>query len=410
MYSNRGGVRVEAIEKMNSLPFLGISEMRLDRDGTMSVLFADGRRETATLGRAAFEPSSAMASSTYLPQPSQLRLETVRGDEMLIDIPLPDVLAPLDGRVVIYLDQNHWSTLTHAIHEPGRVPDERELSAALKLVELVESRQVVLPMSSGHMSETCKQVDFEQRYRRALTIVKLSGGWQLRDPLDVRRFEIRQALTIRYRRRCLLRSAVVTLEPDAVHAGRGKDLPTGGSDRPARFRWLIHAISCIGGNVDAMLDSDYAPMLPPSRWVAEFQNFATFLQGNQVGKELKRRRTYAKFIADLGSELANGASLAGASVDELTDWTLNCGEEDLKSMPALGLYREVIHEKLSDGRLRWEENDLTDMMYLTAAAGYCDHVVGERKHAAHIANALRRLGQAGRIHRNIRSLVEFLEA
>jgi hypothetical protein len=31
------------------------------------------------------------------------------------------------------------------------------------------------------------------------------------------------------------------------------------------------------------------------------------------------------------------------------------------------------------------------MVYLATAAGYCDYVVGERAHTAHIANALRRL-------------------
>lgn len=51
-------------------------------------------------------------------------------------------------------------------------------------------------------------------------------------------------------------------------------------------------------------------------------------------------------------------------------------------MPALGLFREVLHENLSDGQLRWKENDLVDMMYLTAEAGYCDHLVGERARAA----------------------------
>src|SRR4051812_40821168 len=166
---------------MDPQPFPGISEMSLERDGTITVVLADGRRETASLGRAAFVPSSAIASSTYLPQSSQLRLRTVRAEDILVDLPAPDALTPLGGRPTIYLDQNHWSTLVHAIHEPDRIVDDRERSAATALVGLVKSRQVVLPMSAGHMTETCKQVDFEERYRRALTIVKLSAGWQLRD-------------------------------------------------------------------------------------------------------------------------------------------------------------------------------------------------------------------------------------
>ena len=77
-------------------------------------------------------------------------------------------------------------------------------------------------------------------------------------------------------------------------------------------------------------------------------------------------------------------------------------------MPALGLFREVLHEKLSDGQLRWADNDLVDMMYLTAAAGYCDHVIGERAHTSHIANGLRRLGRTCKLHRNLHSLAKQL--
>ena len=103
---------------------------------------------------------------------------------------------------------------------------------------------------------------------------------------------------------------------------------------------------------------------------------------------MKRRRTHVKFIADLGRELPEEAHRAGVTSKEMSDWTLNHSEEELRLMPALGLYREVLHEKLSDGQLRWFDNDLVDMMYLTSAAGYCDHVVGERTHASHILNAL----------------------
>ncbi len=263
-------------------------------------------------------------------------------------------------------------------------------------------------MSSAHMSETCKQVDAEQRYRRALTIVQLSEGWQLRDPLDVRQFELRQSLTTRYRNRCLIPPAVITLEPNAVHAGRNEALASIGIDLPPSARWALHAIRCIGGIIDSMLDTEHVPMTPVPGWANEFQRFASFLRDNPTAKEMKRKRTHAKFIADLGRELPEAAHRAGVTPDDMSAWTINHSDEDLRSMPTLGLYREILHEKLSDGRLQWEDNDLVDMMYLSTAAAYCDHVVGERKHAAHIRNGLRRLGRSGRIHRNLCSLVQSL--
>jgi hypothetical protein len=124
-----------------------------------------------------------------------------------------------------------------------------------------------------------------------------------------------------------------------------------------------------------------------------------------MGKEMKRRRTHAKFIADLGRELPEEAYRAGITPDEMSDWALNHSERDLRSMPSLGLFREVVHEKLSDPLHIWEHNDLVDMMYLTAAAGYCDYVVGEREHISHISKGLQRQGRQCHLHRNLRSLL-----
>jgi hypothetical protein len=60
-------------------------------------------------------------------------------------------------------------------------------------------------------------------------------------------------------------------------------------------------------------------------------------------------------------------------------------------------------------QLAMEDNDLIDMMYLTAASGYCNHVVAERSHASHIQNAIKRHGQGASVHRNLRSLINQLD-
>ncbi len=258
------------------------------------------------------------------------------------------------------------------------------------------------------MSETCKQVDFEERYRRALTLAQLSAGWQLRDPLDLRRSELRQALTNRYHERRLTPPAAVTLEPNAVHASRNGSLTEVDTDLPEEARRAVRAIRCIGGILDAVLDAKHLPMEFPPGWAADFQCFATFLAENPTGPEMKRRRTYAKFIADLGRELPEEAHRAGITPEQMSDWTLRHGEDDVRQMPALGLFREVLHEKLCDPILRWKQNDLVDMMYLTAAGGYCDHVVAERAHTSHMRNGIRRLGRPSTVHKNLRALVRNL--
>lgn len=393
---------------MDAALFAELEAIHIEREGVMSVQFKNGRRETAGLGGQIFAATSMIESSTYLPQSSQFSLRTTRGDDIVLDIPAPTDLAPIRGRPTIYLDQNHWSTLTNTIYEPERVPNEDERAAASQLIELATSRRVVLPMSSAHMSETCKQVDFEYRYRRAVTIARLSAGWQLRDPLDIRRFELRQAFMTRYRRRCLLPSAAITLEPNAIHSGRDGEKLRVDSGLPPYAQWVVYVQACFGGIVDAMLDTEHLPVPPATGWVAGFQEFSSFLKDNPTGKEMKRHRTRAKFIADLGRELPEEAHRAGITPDDMSDWALNHSEEDLRHMPALGLFREVMHEKLCDGRLQWMPNDLFDMMYLATAAGYCDHLVAERAHASHISNGLRRQAQGGCVLRTLRGLIDQL--
>lgn len=390
------------------MPFAHVSKMRIDRDGTFSVILMDGQNVTSAFGKEAFERTSLISSSTYLPQESRLSLQTTRGDEIFIDLPRPEDPSPLNERITVYLDQNHWSTLTNVLYDPGRVADDEERDAAKRLISLVSAKKIVLPMSAAHISETCKQADFDQRYKRALTITQLSAGWQLRDPLDLRRFELRQALAHRYRGRRLVSPVAVTLDPDALYSARDRQPSDIDDSFPPQVQWIMHVIISAGANVDTMLDAEHVPLDPSAEWVAQFQQFAEFIHDNPSTKEVKRQRTCAKFISDLGKELPEESVRAEITPDEMGDWMLNHVDNDLRKMPSLGIFREVLHEKLSDGRLRWEDNDLTDMVYLAAATGYCDYVVGERAHISHITNGIRRLGRGGRVFRNLRSFVESL--
>jgi hypothetical protein len=132
------------------------------------------------------------------------------------------------------------------------------------------------------------------------------------------------------------------------------------------------------------------------------------LASDPTGREMRRRRTHAKFIADLGRELPEQADRAGITPEQMSDWVLAHSEADVAGMPCLGLFREVLHEKLSDPGLSWEDNDLVDMVYLTAGAGYCDYLVGENRHVGYLENAQRRLGRKPTVHRKLRTIVKEL--
>jgi hypothetical protein len=392
------------------MAYMSSSELlafQLGRDGSGKMFLTSGETIEVPLGDEPLAPTSSIVTSTVIVPWARLVLTMDRGDEITVQLPLPSDVAPLGGRPSIYLDQNHWSTLTNVIHQPGRVAHSDEHAAALRLIDLARDQAVVLPMSAAHMAETAKQRDREERYDRARTIVELSAGWQMRDPLEVRRAELVEAFQRRYGGQEAERPAVITLEPCAFSAGRLSEflVPADDLEIDAETQWTLRVLTRVSACLDALFDAEHVPTVPVPGWAEGFQEFASFLAQNPTGREMKRKRTHVRFISDLGSELAEAAFAAGITPDEMGEWAIRDSESDLSSMPALGLYREVIHEKLCDTQLRWEENDLADMMYLTAATGYCDYVVGERTHASYIASCLRRLGRPVQICPNLRSLI-----
>lgn len=189
---------------------------------------------------------------------------------------------------------------------------------------------------------------------------------------------------------------------------RGEPLPEPTSDLPSESRWAVHALRCAVGNFDTMLDGEPVPVNPTPSWAAHFQRFADFLAASPSGPELKRKRTNAAFVSDLSNELAEEANRARITIEQMGDWTLQRSDDGIKQMPSLGLFREVMREKLCKPTTRWRDNDLQDMMYLTCAAAYCDQVVGERTHTSHMENGLRRLGRTVNVHRTLRALVDRL--
>ncbi|MFI5615803.1 hypothetical protein [Amycolatopsis sp. NPDC051903] len=88
-------------------------------------------------------------------------------------------------------------------------------------------------------------------------------------------------------------------------------------------------------------------MNPVDGWAADLQRFTEFLRDNPSGNELKRRRTHVKFMTDLGGELATASAQVGITPEQMSDWCLNNSEGGVSRMPALGLFGEVLREKLS---------------------------------------------------------------
>lgn len=194
----------------------GIASMGIDRaTSTGTIVTSDGNTTSFPLS-SHLNTSSAIVRLTYVPSINLLSLETDRGDTIEAELPTLQSSAPHGGRPVVYLDQKDWSLLADTLYEPERVHTDRERDAAEHLIALAREKKIILPMSIGHLGETAKWTNSERRYRLALTIAQLSRGWQMRHPLYIRRYELRQSLTTWFTQDPLPRLDVFTLEPCAA--------------------------------------------------------------------------------------------------------------------------------------------------------------------------------------------------
>jgi hypothetical protein len=390
-------------------PYIVSTEM--DRTSQLTRLYrSDGMIAEFPLEMDAFDKTSRISKARHFVRTRQVEFETTQGERIVAELPALDDLSPVAGRPVVYLDQKDWSTVANSIYSPDKVPPQ-ERAAALRLIEFARKSQVVLPLSSAHMSETCKWSKGDSRYRLALTILQLSAGWQMRDPLDVRRTELNRSFRQTTRGEVLGSApTVVTLEPNVIHgATRGRAGRHAPDDFPPDAALALEALTSLSGTFDTMLDADPVAMTATPKWVAKNARFSAWLS-----KETARTATEkaacaeALFFADTAGEIAEEAHEAGISPLEMSAWVMQNREAEIARMPSLGLFREtfiVMHLN----HAQWEDNHLTDLMYLTCAAGYADFVVAEKSLVGYMRQGLGRLGRPQNVYRRIQDVIPLLE-
>ena len=317
--------------------------------------------------------------------------------------------SPLRGRPVVYLDQNHMSTLSKALRDPKRL-NERDWWAAVRLIALAGKSKIVVPFSGAHLSETAAWTNDVARFHLATTVLSVSRGWQLRDPLQVRQHELVSLLTASVGRSAVV-SPVVTLEPNAAIASRvapaqAHDHSINGSAA------LLHIYqSTLWLNVAASILLDEAPMPkePVPGWTDRVQRFSDWIRDEADRSKHQRRRSAAVFMfADEGREVAQAAVTAVLTPEQMSRWSHKTWLDNDRGQPAVSIFRSAMIDKLLTGHT-WEDNDLTDFTYLSVAAGYCDFVAGDRRTIALLRQSTRKLGFGAQLHTDLPSLVNALE-
>jgi len=237
-----------------------------------------------------------------------LSFTVASGDKLVVEVGAAGAAdGPPPARPVVYLDQLHWVSLARQRHAPEKL-NEANGSAATTLIQLTEAQRIVLPLSAGHLTEMA-QLEGRWRAHLGLTIMGLSRGWQMQNPVAVRKTEFLLAMRGESPRAL----GVFTLEPEVLFAASTPSGPA--TDLPPPFDDLLPRLTWASAVYAAVLDDEAMDMREgheaAERWAADFPRLAQYMREHKTSAEHARINTRARLIADLGNETAVAAKCAG---------------------------------------------------------------------------------------------------
>lgn len=350
-------------------------------------------------------PDTVIVRSCWGPPGTSLELEFDDGEVVVLEVPTRPVVP--DPRPVVYLDQNHWVELARARVGSPRLTGDR-LDTYLRFTQLAESGRIIVPLSSAHLTEMGRKSG-QQRRDVAVTMLRLSRGWQMRNPLQVRNEELDAV----FDERAMVRP-VFTLEPDVIwtHDPRPRP-PIPKDDVWAEAMTLADDLAAAASLADVLADPERAQsdegLELAQRWAASFGDLAQHVRTSPKAKAGLRLVSLARFITDMQEDVARAARDSNMTPEAFQHWLMNDSEQALMRLPSVGRIREVTHRRLANADDNWERNDLCDMLFLSTGAGYADFVVAERKIGNYLRQAAAVTRPGGRVFVKMADALEAIE-
>ncbi|WP_159028581.1 hypothetical protein [Kitasatospora sp. MY 5-36] len=351
-------------------------------EGTVQVELTTGARAEVPLVGDRFDGSSILSIS-YMESTGSVEIVTLRGDNLTL--PLAKLNEDVRPAVpVVYLDQCHWSTVANRIYNPNLVR-ESDVAAVDLLIAMARRGELILPFSSGHAIETAATYNVK-RQDLAAAILDLSQGWQMRSPIRVRKFEMAQALALKFGGSPDLREQhVFSSLQDAIYTDRPVNRSSGLPEDVSHVHAQLTLISAL---YDVLLDPEKIDSQKPVGWAEHHNRVSRDGAYKAMSRSQKREAAIAIGVSDVIADISEVAMHLGLSSGQAESAVAEICE-NLVSMPFLGLYIDAVDERLANGS-RWVPNDLVDMLYLGCAAAYADIVVAERVATAYLNSAWKR--------------------
>jgi hypothetical protein len=162
--------------------------------------------------------------------------------------------------------------------------------------------------------------------------------------------------------------------------------------------------------IDVMLDAERCEGGSDVGWAQANQRFSDWLDSEPRDSQQKRKSIDAFLLTDLSKQIAEEAHAAGTPIEQVRHWIPKRAMDDIRQLSAMGLFREMLHDRHLNKGTVWKSNDLTDMVYLSCAAGYADFVVCERHMASVLAQGLKRLGRPEHVFHRLQDAMPAIQA
>lgn len=374
----------------------------LDADkGEIRIVRQDGREESAATAPMAHPLPSTIAKIILDWERWWIFCFTTRGHPVISEAFNPQDVDATRGRLSVYLDQNHWRSVAELRVDASKIKTAAEAGAASRVVALAQDLGVILPVSSAHMRETAPLYG-DLRYNVGVAIGSLSAGWQMRHPSAVWMMEaialVADMLSVpvpSYTKR-----SVVTLEPGALmqQASEVAIEPLDG------VPLLLKLLSAPGVVLAMLIDPESVKSVDLDRWAAENQAITDRVSRMEVDRTTRRRAAIEEFWRSNFQIIRDAGAILGVDVEHLYGLDGAVLDGALKRLPMLAYVSGLHAMRYSDRATKWKSNDLTDIMFLACATGYCSYVVAER----HTGEQLRSLQRAAKVPVTVHTSLEAL--
>lgn len=290
----------------------------------------------------------------------------------------------------IYLDQNMWIGLKDAV--AGRASAERFVGIPEMCAAAVEAERCRFVLSYSHYEETHRRPQVSDRAELAHVMLALTRAQTIAIPEVIIRHEVRRALR-------------AVLDPDGelpiydpfgwgVDHAVGQPILAGlvaSTTIPHEYQGVAVAELQFGALVGSMDDT---PGLSADHPLHSRTNNRSYIaQWTELGARMKdwsRDRvradnfTIASELVGLIPIIDDVAAPLGLSSNDVISLGREGLERFMSQLPMESIVAYLHRSEVLTDR-EWRVNDHNDVVYLSAAAAYCDAVVGERHWTSKLA-------------------------